>query len=120
MKIAFDFNGVIDTFPDVLIPLMALLKHSGHQVGFCTGNKSSVFTQEFKDQFDFTIFCDGPEEEMRLSGKVAKTHEEKMKWWKSAALKEAKVDIIFEDYADMIEGVTAIQIGKPTKTIYEN
>ncbi len=118
MKIAFDFNGVLDTYPEILGPFMQLLKASGHQVGFCTGNKSDGFPKEYKDFFDFTIFCDGPDEEMRLVGKVATTHEEKMKFWKSAALKEAGVDIIFEDYAHMIDGTTAIQIGKPTNTIY--
>lgn len=119
MKIAFDFNGVIDTYPHVILPLIELLRQSGHEVGLCTGNASWAFPQEYKDAFDFTIFCDSPEEEMRLSGRVANTHEEKMKYWKSAALKEAKVDIIFEDYAGMIEGITAIQIGKPVETKYE-
>jgi hypothetical protein len=119
VKIAFDFNGVIDTFPSVIIPLMQLLRESGHEVGLCTGNASWAFPQDIKDAFDFTIFCDSPEEEMRVAGRVSSKHEDKMRYWKSAALKEHKVDLIFEDYAHMIEGVTAIQIGTPVKTTYE-
>lgn len=112
VKIAFDFNGVLDTFP-VMGELVSLLKSSGHEVGLVTGNANWAFPQEFKDQFDFCIFCDGPQEEERLSGKVATTHEEKMRWWKSAVLREAGVDLIFEDYAGEIQGTTAVQIGKP-------
>ncbi len=112
MKIAFDFNGVLDTYPKELFPLLQLLKDSGHEVGLVTGNRSDVFPDWFKETFSFTIFCDGPDEEMRLTGKIATTDEEKMKWWKSAALKEAGVDIIFDDYADVIEGTMAIRIGK--------
>jgi hypothetical protein len=112
MKIAFDFNGVLDTYP-ALWELVAILRASGHTVGLVTGNSSGVFPPEIKERFDFCIFCDGPEEEMRLSGKVASSHEEKMRWWKSAALKEAGVSLIFEDYAREIQGTTAVQIGKP-------
>lgn len=110
MKIAFDFNGVIDTHPNIIIPMIVLLQKSGHEVGLVTGNKSDAFPKEFKDKFDFTVFCDGPDEEMRACGKIATTDEEKMKWWKSAVLKEHNIDIIFDDYADVIEGTTAIRI----------
>jgi len=119
MKIAFDFNGVMDTYQQILLPFIVLLKQSGHQVGLCTGNASGVFPKEYKNFWDFTIFCEGPEEEMRLSKRVATTHEEKMKYWKSKALQEQKVDLIFEDHAKQIEGVTAVQIGMPQKTTYD-
>ena len=111
MKIGFDFNGVLDYAPNVLFPFIELLQHSGHEVGLITGNTSSVFPKKFKDQFDFTIFCDGPEEEMRACGKIATTDKEKMAWWKAAVLKEEKIDILFDDWADHIEGTTAIRIG---------
>lgn len=111
MKIGFDFNGVIDLAPNIFIPLITLLRASGHEVGLVTGNKSEAFTEESKKLFDFTIFCNGPEEEMRVCGKVATTDEEKVKWWKDAIIKENKIDIMFDDYADVITNCTAIRIG---------
>ncbi len=110
LKIAFDFNGVLDTHPVTYGELIGILKKAGNTVGLCTGNKRSAFPKDFLDQFDFIIICDGPEEELRLAGKIATTHEEKMKWWKSAALKEHKVDVIFDDFADVIEGTLAIKV----------
>ena len=115
MKIAFDFNGVLDIYPNIFFPLIHLLRISGHQVILCTGNASKAFPQEFKDQFDFCIFCDGPEEEKRLTGRVAKNHVEKMKYWKAAALKKHKVDLLFDDFADVIKGTPCVRIGPETK-----
>jgi hypothetical protein len=119
MKIAFDFNGILDVYPQIVFPFIELLRASGHQVGLCTGNASSAFPKEYKDYWDFTIFCDNAEQEMKDCGRVSKKHEDKMKYWKSAILKKNNVDIIFEDHAKQIEGTMAIQIGKPMETFYQ-
>src|SRR5258708_2473593 len=118
MKIAFDFNGVLDLYGNIMFPFVELLRASGHKVGFCTGNASWAFPEEFKKYWDFTIFCDNPEQEIKDCGRVSNRHEDKMKYWKSTVLKKNKVDIIFEDHAGQIEGVLAIKIGLPQFTSY--
>jgi hypothetical protein len=85
MKISFDINGVLDTYPE-LLALAWLLKNSGHSVGILTGNSSASIPKEAYNIWDFIITCDSPEEEFKLTGNVAKTDAEKMRYWKSAAL----------------------------------
>jgi len=38
-KYGFDVHGVIDTYPDVIVPLMRALKRAGHEVHIITGSK---------------------------------------------------------------------------------
>lgn len=110
MKIAFDLNGVLDTHGDVFWPLIKVLRSSGHAVGLCTGNASWTIPPDWRDYFDFFITCDDDAEQIRVCGRIANSHEEKMRWWKSAAVKEHKVDVLFDDWAEVISGTTAIQI----------
>lgn len=111
MKISFDINGVLDTYPE-MFPFAQLLRTFGHEVGIVTGNASWAIPPEWNEQWDFIITCDSPEEEMRLSGHLATTDMEKMKYWKSAVLKEQNVDLHFDDYADVMKG-NVVRIGPP-------
>lgn len=114
MKITFDIDGVLTRYPQELLSLARILKHSGHSVGICTGRDKDHLPENWQDIFDFAITCDGSEEEMRLTGRVATTDQDKMKYWKTAALKEKKVNVHFDDWADVIGefGGTAIRIGE--------
>jgi len=100
MKISFDVNGVLDTYPHILFPLIQLLRASGHEVGIATGLKRTDLPGQWDVLFDFFITCDPPHDDVAILGKAATTDEEKMRDWKNVRLTQENVDLHFDDFAD--------------------
>lgn len=115
MKITFDIDGVLSHYPDILFPLIALLRASKHEVGICTGRALSGIPQDLRDQFDFVISADGEDDEMTVLGHLAKDDEEKMCVWKPIVMRKHGIDLHFDDWADKMDdfGGIAVRIGLP-------
>lgn len=117
MKITFDVDGVITDFPHQMLSLAALLRHSGHEVGICSGRTREGLFPEWDKHFDFALTADGEDDEMHTLGHLCTTDEEKMCRWKPIILRKHNVDVHFDDWANGMDdfGGVAIQIGVSKK-----
>jgi hypothetical protein len=99
---AFDFDGVIDRYPESVRWLTNLLLHSGHQIHIITGRRKSVdwditLNQLRKLKIRYTELHLYPGEYEFDGRPLSSEHQQAIGEWKSGMCEEIGATVFFDD-----------------------